>query len=444
MLAVENPNTDKPKNILLIIDPQKDFTDSPNGPKDKGGKGSLAVPNASNDYKNIVNMLDKVKFDEIHVSLDTHTPQHIGHPSFWKQTNLEPIPASIFRLDIDDNDLITGTNILIGVVGVDQTSEITVVPSNENPKLSNYVKEYLKWFKTPENTHDQRCYIWFNHCIENTEGHEVAEPLKTKLNKMKVTYHIKGQNNLAEMYSIFKAERPVSNIDAEKLKDFIYAGGVNTLEGENAKSYDQVKMMKNLKTELNEELLKQLLGTKEKQNTVYICGEARTHCVKSSAIDLLEYVEKNDYDQQNIVFIKNASSPIYATPNDILRKMTGKLSQEKNVEFEKDENNNGFDPAEYKFVDNYVSYNAKAMTTDEIIELFKNAIVDTTPGYLKGTISSDNKKKDKPSSTSTIKTQWHLGGKRRNKTSKKSKATKKSKKSSKTTKKHRKTHRSKR
>jgi len=422
-----------PKNILLIIDPQKDFTDAPNGTN--GGKGSLAVTNSSNDYKNIVDMLDKVKFDEIHVSLDTHTPQHIGHPSFWKQANEESIPDSIFVLDIV-NDVITGKDILNK-----DAQSITVVPKEDNENLLKYVKEYLNWFNTEENTHGQRCYIWFNHCIENNngenEGHAVAEPLKTKLddNKLNVTYHIKGQNNLAEMYSIFKAEKPVRNEDAKELKDFIYAGGVNETEGENAKTYDEVKMMKNLKTELNTDLLKKLLGTPENQNTVYICGEARTHCVKSSAIDLLEYVEINGYDQQKVVLIKNASSPILFAPNDILRKMTGSSTQADEVEFANDEQNliNGEgDPTftDYKFTESYKKYNAKAMTTDEIIQLLKNENTNVNIDKNQENYTGGRNKTSKKSKAT--------------KKSKKSKATKKSKKSSKTTRKHRKTHRSKR
>jgi nicotinamidase-related amidase len=204
------------KNVLLIIDPQKDFTE--------GGK--LQVPGATKDYENMITMLKSVgdKFDEIHVSLDTHTENHIGHPNFWKQTNGSDIPNSIFILDIDSNDTITGSNILTGVPNVDQTQSIEVVPRQENLDLLKYVKDYLKWFNTSANTHGQRCFIWFQHCIEKSDGHKVANILKTKLDEMgtKVHYHIKGQNNLAEMYSIFKAEKPVSTDDASLLADYIW------------------------------------------------------------------------------------------------------------------------------------------------------------------------------------------------------------------------------
>ena len=386
------------KNVLLIIDPQNDFTEG----------GSLQVPGATEDYENMITMLNSVgdKFNEIHVSLDTHTENHIGHPNFWKQTDGSDIPNSIFILDIDSNDTITGKNILIGVPNVDQTPSIVVVPREENLDLLQYVKEYLKWFNTSVNTHGQRCFIWFQHCIEKSDGHKVADILKTKLDEMgtKVHYHIKGQNNLAEMYSIFKAERPVSTKDATTLADFIY-GGVNTTDGESSETYEGVIQLKNLKTDLNIELLNNLLGTKEAQNTVYICGEARTHCVKSSAIDLLEYVRENNYDETKIVFIKNASSPIMATPNDILRKMTGmKMSEE---EFKADEKKSMYEEIttqkyESIFANNYVMYGAKAMTTDEIVQLMR-------PNYAEKTASSKGKEREKVAPSQLIS--WKGGRK---------------------------------
>ena len=378
------------KNVLLIIDPQIDFTEG----------GSLQVPGATEDYENMITMLNSVgdKFNEIHVSLDTHTENHIGHPNFWIQTNGSDIPNSIFILDIDSNDTITGSNILVGVPNVDHTPSIVVVPRQNNTDLLKYVKDYLKWFNTSTNTHGQRCFIWFQHCIEKSPGHKVADILKKKLDEMgtnemgtKVHYHIKGQNNLAEMYSIFKAERPVSTDDASLLADFIY-GGLNTTDGESSETYEGVIELKNLKTDLNIELLNSLLGTKEAQNTVYICGEARTHCVKSSAIDLLEYVRKNGYDETKIVFIKNASSPIMATPNDILRKMTGKNMSDKE-EFKADEATTMYEKMTGKkyadiFTNDYVMYGAKAMTTDEIVQLMR-------PNYAASTVSSEGKEREK-------------------------------------------------
>jgi hypothetical protein len=138
--------------------------------------------------------------------------------------------------------------------------------------------------------------------------------------------------------------------------------------------------MKYLETGLNVKLLKSLLGEdKNSQNTIYICGEARTNCVKSSAIDLLEYAETNAYDQSKIVFIKNASSPIIGVENDILRKMTGIGSNAQQIEqFIADEDKTLLSRKTYDSY--YKMYSAKAMTTDDIINLLNPKQTFTSGG----------------------------------------------------------------
>lgn len=341
-------------NKLLIIDPQNDFTDTT-------PPGSLSVPGALADYGRLVSFLQTngSMFSEIHISLDTHTEKHIGHPKFWKQENDDDIPGSIYVLNFKD-DKVIGINILANFGVAVDFPLIQVVPKEDNPELLQYVKEYINWFDSEENTHGQRPFIWFQHCIESTDGHKVHEILKNELDKYgdKVTYHIKGQNNLAEMYSIFKAERPVSDEDLSKLAKFVYTG-VNTQEGTSARTYDDVSKMKNLNTKLNKDLLNQLLGEVGNQNTVYICGEARTHCVKSSIIDLLEYVEANGYDQSKIIFIKDISSPIGGTPNDIVYKVTGNHDTE-------DEAKSGYDYTPL-YTTEYKTYKGKALASTEIV-----------------------------------------------------------------------------
>jgi nicotinamidase/pyrazinamidase len=369
-------------NKLLIIDPQNDFTDLPYTDVDGIKKeGLLSVPNSYKDYGRLIHLLNNIgdKINEIHVSLDTHTEKHIGHPKFWKQTDGSDIPNSMYALSIN-NDIITGTNILTKH-GNQESATIEVVPKDDNTDLLQYVKDYVSWFddKT-QNTHGQRPFIWFQHCIENTGGHKINPTLKSALDSYanKVTYHIKGQNNLAEMYSLFKAERPVSDEDLTKLEQFVYTGKLST-EGSSSKTYDAVSKMKNLNTKLNEQLLKNLLGETSNQNTLYICGEARTHCVKSTIIDLLEYVEKNSYDQSKIIFIKNISSPIGGVPNDIVYKVSGVRDDadeqasgyHMTIESEMKDNvgKTAVNNYEYLYKTNYTNYNGKALDSFKIIEM---------------------------------------------------------------------------
>ena len=326
------------KNILLIIDPQNDFSDAKEPHRTK--PGSLAVSGASADYERIIELIEKNKdnIDEIHVSLDTHTSRHIGHPAFWDvfdQTGTrvnatDEIGFSI--LSIDEENSITGLNIF------DQTTR-TFFPRKYDEKsysdLCKYVYEYLRFFKVDKdgkfderNKHGQVAWIWKDHCLEGTDGHKIATELQTKLDEFSqiegkiVKYHIKGQNNLAEMYSIFSAEFLKKDISDpslyDKIKPYEYDGSkadkpYNKTGSESYKEASEESL--NLSIGPNEDLMKQLLG---ENNRVFICGEARTHCVKSSAIDLMEYAETlKDFNKERIVIMPEMSSPIQGAVDDL-------------------------------------------------------------------------------------------------------------------------------
>ena len=77
--------TETPKKILLIIDPQNDFHENSLLIDGEVKNGSLAVGHSVEDAEKIVKLINNGKFDEIHVSLDTHTYEHIGHPGFYEK-----------------------------------------------------------------------------------------------------------------------------------------------------------------------------------------------------------------------------------------------------------------------------------------------------------------------------------------------------------------------
>ncbi len=402
----EQPTIASGKNVLLIIDPQNDFTDLPYEENGVVCAGSLAVDGAISDYKKLVKLLKSVDdnfFSEIHVSLDTHTKEHIGHPGFWKKTNDGSNVTEIFKQIKCDNDEIY---IEVG----DNNEKIYIEPQKDD--LKAYAIQYIKSFynKDIPNPHGQVPMIWAEHCIEGTVGHKVNPTLKCELdnkkNKDKVTYHIKGQNNLAEMYSIFSAEYPAESFDGYNYllqNSLVYTGdhAENEKDEEHATTYEEVTTKRNLKTERNDELLEQLLGTKDNQNTVYICGEARTHCVKSSAIDMLEYAAEKQLDQSKIIFISDVSSPIPNSKNDIVMRMTGSRNND-------DENQNAIDldNKRINYDEQTKNYGAKAMTTQDII----NIIHKQSGGKSKKSLRKQKHNK-----------QSKKGGKKANKYNKKSK-----------------------
>lgn len=327
------------KNILLIIDPQNSFSDIHKTEKRQkwSGRpfaGSLQVPGSSIDYTRIISFINKNKnfIDEIHISLDTHTDRHIGHVDFWQSraigedtfdncTEAEMRDAlRILRVNIDK----TSGNKIIGfsILGIPDREYIPRNYSGRNSTeyttLCKYVESYILSYDGGRNRHSQVPWIWPKHCIEGSEGHKIAHELKKRLDTFagekpdSVKYHIKGQNNLAEMFSIFSAEFPVIDKTTKELKNYIYTGSKTEPFPEGgASSYEEAISKLNLDTTSNTAFMNRLLGD---NNRVFVCGEAKTHCVRSSIIDLME--NKPGLESDRIVLLANMTSPIPGTPGD--------------------------------------------------------------------------------------------------------------------------------
>jgi nicotinamidase-related amidase len=332
--------TDYDKNVLLIIDPQNDFSDAQEPWRSKNG--SLSVPGASGDYSRIIYFIENNDLDEIHVSLDTHTKRHIGHPGFWQITsthdlNNEGSVPITHNPPLDATDDI-GLSILSIENGIISATDIkptfppnflkpiirTLIPrkypqtnSHDNYEiLCTYVNEYLNKFKNV----GELAWVWPNHCLEQDNGNRIAKELQVALDKFKdkgkvVKYHIKGQNNLAEMFSIFGATFPVEEKWKTQINDYLYTGiNQNTYNEQGMDSYDAASKCVNTNSNLNEKFMKQLLGD---NNRVFVCGEAKTHCVKDSMIHLMNYTKSKNVSGDRIVLLANLTSPIPKAPDTI-------------------------------------------------------------------------------------------------------------------------------
>lgn len=302
------------KTILLIIDPQVDFT-----------TGTLAVPGAKEDYDRIIKLMNgnKIEFNEIHVSLDTHNKDHIGHSDFWEKKsgdgwvplqNDENRKDVFMLLSVDENNEIKAQYI----PGLDghplhpnrkNYQDDVLILRAKKKEYRDYAVEYIKYLNSKVKQTGLAPTIWDTHCVVGTEGHTVASPLKEALDLQetsKVKYHIKGQNNLTEMYSIFGAE--YESDEALKIQ-----GPKPNVNGYS--NYNLAKDATNKYVALNKELMKTLLNGGN--NTVYVCGQARTHCVKESLKHLLEYAVEMGYDTTKIRLLYNMSSPIPGVLDDI-------------------------------------------------------------------------------------------------------------------------------
>jgi nicotinamidase/pyrazinamidase len=177
------------RNLLVIIDPQKDFHEG----------GSLPVTGALADSARISKLIDTKRFDNILVTLDTHQYVDIGHPIWWTNEQKEqPKPFTI----ITTKDIESG-------------KWRAAIPEYQQ-WTSNYIK------RLEENKRFQHT-IWPYHCIVGTSGHEITPSINEALarwairNSQLVFYMWKGTNPKAEMYSAFKADVEVPGADETKL-----------------------------------------------------------------------------------------------------------------------------------------------------------------------------------------------------------------------------------
>lgn len=234
---------------LLAIDPQNDFCDIPQdgqpyNPLVPGERISpaLPVPGAHADMLRLSAFIDRIgdKLYDIHVTMDSHNPLDIAHPTWWRNDKGDaPAPFT----------LITAADVRGGVWRA------------RNPMAQAHS---LKYVEALEANARYVLVIWPEHCLIGQWGHNVHASVANSLNnwarnRMEVVdYVTKGSNALTEHYSAVQAEVP----DAS----------------------DPTTM-------LNSRLIKTLAEA----DLILIAGEALSHCVASTVRDIA-----NNFGEENI------------------------------------------------------------------------------------------------------------------------------------------------
>jgi len=293
----EVPEVPKPvevsKNILLIIDPQNDFMDhvEPYEP-------TLSVPGAKSDMLRLCEFIEKSgdKLHEIHVSLDSHTLYHIAHTGFWNNA----VPLDDVEIQEDNK-----------IIQIDKKGVRRVIEAM-SPALQEWALLYIKELNSKEGEGKPKFTIWPNHCIIRnlystlpTYGWKVEKTLEATLTKWeknhkgKLFFHEKGTNDLVEMYSIFSAEIPYETLledinmspDTKKIISEKYNNITPTSDIGDIHECNKRNPKPNYNTSFNEVLFNKIMG-ENLQNHVYVCGEARTHCVKTTLQDMVAQIKK--------------------------------------------------------------------------------------------------------------------------------------------------------
>ncbi|MBD2754797.1 cysteine hydrolase family protein [Spirosoma validum] len=213
------------KNAFLIIDAQFDFCHP---------EGSLFVPGAEQDVERIAALIrtHADQIDHIVVTLDTHHVLDIAHPLFWHdESGNHPKPFT----------KITATNVDTG----------RWIPRFLAEKARKYVHDLEA---DGQFTH----FIWPEHCLIGSRGAALHDTLLralkdwSRIRDLDYVAVQKGLYPLSEHFGIFRAQVPDPDVP---------------------------------ETQLNTSLLTDL----ERFDTIYLMGEAKSHCVANSLKQILDF-----------------------------------------------------------------------------------------------------------------------------------------------------------
>ena len=212
--------------------------------------GSLAVPNSLNDVSNVNKFIYKnmSKLHDIMVSLDTHSPMQIFHPCFFKDKNG------------NNPDVFT-------VITYEDVLSKKYTPISNYDEVLNYLQAINKLNKS--------LVIWPYHCLLGSSGSALNEDLTKMLsyfsiyNEKNIKILQKGQFQLSEMYGIFKPEYSTDGYVNKEYLDYL----------------------KNFKK-------------------IFICGEAKSHCVLESLKQITAYYENNSQLLHSIFVLNDCTSSI--------------------------------------------------------------------------------------------------------------------------------------
>lgn len=195
-------------------------------------QGALFVAGADDDMKRLAAWIksNKSQIDHISVTMDNHPVNDISHPSFWQDKNGNfPNPFTpITSQEIKDGKWC--------------------------PRF--FPKEAISYVESLEKQGEFGHFIWPNHCLIGSRGAALDDNIMEALiewTKDGKFYQViaKGTYPLTEHFGIFRANVPVANRP---------------------------------ETQLNQALI----DTLEKYQTVYLAGEAKSHCVANSLKQAME------------------------------------------------------------------------------------------------------------------------------------------------------------
>ncbi len=249
------------RNQILIIDPQNDFCDLPatwqptNPLTRQPCAPSLPVTGAHEDMLRLARFIEARigVLSDIFLTLDSHQRVDIAHPTFWQ----------------------TGEG--AAVAAFTQVSAGDVRAGRFLPRDPAALSRTLGYLDELEARGRYQLMVWPVHCEIGTWGHAVHAAVQAAVNRweevrLRQVRHLhKGDNPWTEHYSAMQAEVP----DADDAA-----------------------------TALNHELLADL----DQADTLFIAGEASSHCVRATTEHIVDNLPSGR--PERIVLLTDCMSPV--------------------------------------------------------------------------------------------------------------------------------------
>jgi nicotinamidase-related amidase len=232
---------------LLIIDPQNDFCDLP-----PPAAPALPVPGAHQDMLRVAALIGQggAGLAAITVTLDSHHRYDVAHPTFWR-TAQGGAPGPFTQIAAAD-----------------------VRAGRFLPRDANALPRVLSYLDALESAGRYQLMVWPVHCEIGSWGYNVHDAVRVAYNIWEEGRHAvvakvcKGSNPWTEHYSAVMAEVPDPADPASQLN-------------------------------------RELIASLSQADTIYITGEAASHCVKATTEHIAEQI-----DPRKLVLVTDCMSPV--------------------------------------------------------------------------------------------------------------------------------------
>ncbi|OBU16445.1 hypothetical protein AYY19_04620 [Photobacterium aquimaris] len=237
---------------LLIIDPQYDFYDVPlheqRNVATQTISPALPVPHSWEDAQRLARFIhnQQTSINNIVVTLDSHHEYDIAHAIYW-QNKLGQHPAPFTLISYQD-----------------------IVDGLWQPTDLEQLNHVLKYTQSLEQTGKYSLIIWPTHCVIDSVGHTVVEPIQTAIENWEKQKNIsrhtisKGENPHTEHYGGCEAEYPLHD---------------------------------DIKTQFDPQLATLVVQS----DRVFISGQALSHCVASTVEQMIDKLPRDDIRKLTIL-----------------------------------------------------------------------------------------------------------------------------------------------